>query len=96
MDFCSEEFGSFVEETAKQANLDGWECTRGGSSDTVIWASEGIESVNLSAAYGNEHSPTEYLNIEACFNVTTLLKEVFKRSREMRRVLRENEKLFLS
>ena len=86
MKFCSEEFGGFVEEMAKQSNLVGWKCTRGGSSDTRIWAEHGIQSVNLSAGYWNEHTERECLDVDASFNVTTLLKKVFERSNEMRRV----------
>ncbi|MFC3885526.1 M20/M25/M40 family metallo-hydrolase [Bacillus songklensis] len=90
--FCHEAYGKFIEDTAKAEGLSGWHCTNGGSSDTRIWASHGIQSVNLSAGYGNEHTENEFLDVEACYNVTKLIKGVFGRARELRSVLQEIER----
>lgn len=86
--FCSKEFGEFFERVAKDAGLSGWQCTAGGSSDTRIWASRGIQSVNLSVGYKNEHSYSEYLDVQATYETYTLLKAVFQKSSELRRLLR--------
>jgi len=92
--FCTEEFGLCVEHIANQANLQGWKCTSGGSSDTRIWANHGIQSVNLSAGYGNEHTEDEFLDVAACYNVTKLLHAVFEHSREIQRIIRRgNQRL---
>lgn len=86
--FCDVNFGKLIEQIADESGLVGWKCTSGGSSDTRIWAEHGIQSVNLSAGYGNEHTDDEYLNVEACFNVTKLLTAIFDRASEVRRVVR--------
>lgn len=88
--FCNPEFGMLLEKIAKDAEMDEWKCTQGGSSDTRIWAEHGIQSVNLSAGYGNEHTEKEYLDINVCYKVTKLLKAVFSKQRELRNVVRKN------
>ncbi|MEW8987898.1 MAG: M20/M25/M40 family metallo-hydrolase, partial [Bacillus sp. (in: firmicutes)] len=60
--FCDTRYGQFFEKIADASGLSGWAVTKGGSSDTVIWAQHGIQSVNLSAGYNNEHSDRESLN----------------------------------
>lgn len=87
--FCHEKYGAFFEKMAKHAQLSGWKMTPGGSSDTKIWASRGIQSVNLSAGYFYEHTNFEKLNIEAAFETVKLLLEVFNHSREFMHVIRE-------
>ncbi|SFA85780.1 MULTISPECIES: M20/M25/M40 family metallo-hydrolase [unclassified Bacillus (in: firmicutes)] len=86
--FCDPCYGEFFETTATQEGLAEWKCTPGGSSDTRIWASHGIQSVNVSAGYRNEHTEDECLDVAACYRVTKLLKGVFSRANELRRVLR--------
>lgn len=49
----------------------------GGRSDTLIWAQQGIQSVNLSVGYQNEHTSREELNIDDAFATANLLKKVF-------------------
>lgn len=87
--FCSEQYGEFFETVAKEAGLKGWACTAGGSSDTRVWARHGIQSVNLSVGYGNEHTDDEFLDVHATYQTYTLLKAVFQKPNELRRVLRE-------
>jgi tripeptide aminopeptidase len=89
--FCHENYGSFFEEAAKQLGLFGWKKTIGGSSDTRIWAENGIQSVNLSAGYMNEHSSSESLNIEACYNTVSLITAVFNDARNLQRTLKQIE-----
>lgn len=71
-----------------EADLDGWQCTAGGSSDTSIWAQQGIQSVNLSAGYYNGHTEDEMLDINACFITVKLVKAIKKNSRSLSSVLR--------
>ena len=80
-------FGGFFEGVAKEKGLSGWKCTTGGSSDTRIWAEHGIQSVNPSVGYGNEHTENESLDIEACYNTAQLVRAFFEEARELRRVL---------
>ncbi|CAM3721648.1 hypothetical protein GCM10009865_04680 [Aeromicrobium ponti] len=61
--------------------------TNGGSSDTRIWAAQGIQSVNLSVGYFNEHTSDEKLDVEGCYNMVKLVEAVFERARELRRAL---------
>lgn len=86
--FCDEQYGRFFEEMALEGNLGDWTCTAGGSSDTRIWAEHGIQSVNLSVGYANEHTDREYLDVAACYNTAKLVKSVFKYSTDLKRVLR--------
>ncbi|MFC0271789.1 hypothetical protein ACFFIX_10015 [Metabacillus herbersteinensis] len=71
-----------------EKGLVNWKCTAGGSSDTRIWEEHGIQSVNLSAGYSNEHTDSETLDVEACYEVTKLVDGFFGKSRELRGVLR--------
>lgn len=88
--FCRPEFGELLGEIALDAGMDEWKCTQGGSSDTRIWAEHGIQSVNLSVGYGEEHTEREYLDIDACYEVTKLLGAVFSRQRELWGVVRQS------
>ena len=78
IDFCDELFGAML---ALIGNLgddeDRWEPTLGGSSDTRIWAQQGIQSVNLSVGYQYEHTSREELNLDDAFATANLLKKVF-------------------
>ena len=78
IDFCDELFGAML---ALIGNLgdheDRWEPTLGGSSDTRIWAQQGIQSVNLSVGYQHEHTSREELNLDDAFATANLLKKVF-------------------
>ena len=56
---------------------DRWEPTLGGSSDTRIWAQNGIQSVNLSVGYQYEHTSREELNLDDAFATASLLKKAF-------------------
>lgn len=85
--FCAEGFGLFIEEIAKVKGLEGWKCTKGGSSDTRIWTSHGIQSVNLSVGYQNEHTSGETLDVEACYQTYELLCGIFENSRELKRTI---------
>lgn len=87
--FCKESFGQWIEQQASEAGLMGYKCTAGGSSDTKVWASHGIQSVNLSVGYRNEHTPAETLNVEACYQTFQLVKVILKNSRSLTSIIRE-------
>ncbi|WP_078427633.1 M20/M25/M40 family metallo-hydrolase [Alkalihalobacterium alkalinitrilicum] len=86
--FCHPQYGAFFEEIAVIEGLNGWATTKGGSSDTRIWAEHSIESVNLSAGYRNEHTEEEILDVEACYGTAQLLEEVLRNDKKLRAVLR--------
>ena len=88
--FCDDAYGEWIEQQALEAGLDGWRCTAGGSSDTRIWAQQGIQSVNLSAGYYNEHTEAEILDVNACYNTVKLVKSVLKNGRSLRSILRNS------
>jgi tripeptide aminopeptidase len=90
--FCDAEYGQFFEDVAKEKGLNNWKCTNGGMSDTAVWAQHGIQSVNLSAGYGNEHTEAEFLDVAACYNVAKLIKGVFENSRNLYTTLRTIER----
>jgi len=87
--FCDEAYGRFIEQTAINAGLMGWKCTAGGSSDTRIWAEHGIQSVNLSVGYNDEHTNAERLDIEACYGTAKLIRALLGDWRTLCSVLRE-------
>lgn len=86
--FCTQAFGELIEKIATEADIGEWKCTSGGSSDTRIWAEHGIQSVNLSAGYGNEHTEREYLDVAACYNVSKLIDAIILKSREVQELTR--------
>lgn len=81
--FCSERFGQKVERIAKQSGMSQWKTASGGSSDTAIWASHGIQSINLSAGYNFEHTDKEQLNVKASYGTYELVLELLERSNEL-------------
>jgi tripeptide aminopeptidase len=87
--FCHKDYGTFFEKVADEEGLSGWAATMGGSSDTRIWAGHGIQSVNLSAGYWNEHTDEEMLDVAACYQTAKLLKAVFKRGNELKTIIRK-------
>ncbi|WP_066318942.1 M20/M25/M40 family metallo-hydrolase [Bacillus sp. FJAT-29814] len=89
--FCHESYGLLFEKAAERKGLDGWKMTAGGSSDTRIWAAHGIQSVNLSAGYMNEHTESESLNVEACYKTMRLIQGVMCDARNLQRTLRQIE-----
>jgi len=91
--FCDAAYGNWLEQQASEAGLTGWKCTAGGSSDTRIWAEQGIQSVNLSVGYYNEHTEDERLDVHACYNTAKLVKSVIHNSRSLRLALRANRQL---
>ncbi|SET56636.1 M42 glutamyl aminopeptidase [Oceanobacillus limi] len=87
--FCHDAYGALFEEIAVLEGIPGWKVTTGGSSDTRIWAEHGIQSVNLSVGYSNEHTDSEFLNVEAAYGTVKLLDGILKNERKLKQVLRE-------
>ncbi|WP_227939071.1 hypothetical protein [Alkalihalobacillus deserti] len=87
--FCHQDYGTFFEKVADEEGLSGWATTMGGSSDTRIWAGNGIQSVNLSAGYWNEHTDEETLDVVVCYQTAKLLKGVLKRCNELKKIIRK-------
>lgn len=79
-EFCHTEFGRSLEGIARLNDLDKWGVVRGGSSDTSIWALQGIQSVNLSAGYLNEHTDSEQLDVKANYNTYLFVNEILRSS----------------
>lgn len=56
--FCCNEVGYFMEDVSRLAGMD-YKCVEGGVSDAVVFSEYGVNSVNLSAGYYNEHCDGE-------------------------------------
>ena len=73
---CTTAFGTALERIARRGGYNDWKTVAGGSSDTYIWAQNGIESVNLSAGYQHEHTSDEELDVAACYGTYKFLMEI--------------------
>jgi di/tripeptidase len=71
--FCSNAVGEFMESVGKLIEQDDWECVEGGVSDAMTFSSNGINSINLSAGYENEHTSNEFASVEAMMDTTKLI-----------------------
>lgn len=61
--YCSKEFENRVEKVVSNLSLNStFKPVTGGISDITVWSSYGIESVNVSIGFYNEHTEFEYLN----------------------------------
>ncbi|MDS7057211.1 M20/M25/M40 family metallo-hydrolase [Klebsiella pneumoniae] len=72
--FCSDAVGDFLEGVAKIADLD-FTCVEGGISDAVTFSEAGVNSVNLSAGYYNEHTDKEYVVISEMKDTVRLIMQ---------------------
>jgi len=63
MAFCSDSVGYFMEDVSKMVDMD-WKAVEGGISDAMVFAEHGINSINLSAGYMNEHTVNEYASLK--------------------------------
>src|SRR5690606_3622847 len=61
MAFCSNDVAYFMEDIGKMADMPDWRAVEGGISDAMVFAESGINSINLSAGYENEHTDREYV-----------------------------------
>lgn len=70
--FCSNEVGYFLEDCSALLNMD-WKATEGGISDATTFSDNGVNSVNLSAGYYNEHTDKEYVVFDYMVDTTNLI-----------------------
>jgi putative aminopeptidase FrvX len=72
--FASNAVGNFFEEVSKMQDMD-WKAVEGGISDALTFSENGINSVNLSAGYENEHTSKEYaIFADMCDTVRLILQ----------------------
>lgn len=72
--FCSDNVGIFFEHVSEVADMD-WQCVEGGVSDAMSFSSRGINSVNLSAGYQNEHTVNEFVSVFNMQDTTRLITQ---------------------
>src|SRR5690606_8667351 len=73
--FCSDEVGYFMEDASRMADMD-YKATEGGISDAMVFAENGINSINVSAGYYNEHTENEYVVISEMKDTVKLILQV--------------------
>ncbi|SOC11387.1 peptidase M28-like protein [Ureibacillus xyleni] len=81
--FCIDEFARGVERIGRRVHRNRWAAVAGGSSDTRVWAEQGINSVNLSAGYHDEHTSSETLDIEANYGTYEYVIQLVEESRNL-------------
>lgn len=76
MAFCDDNVGFFMEDVSKMAEMN-WSCVEGGISDAMTFATNGINSINLSAGYSNEHTDREFVSVSDMKDTIRLILQVF-------------------
>src|SRR5690606_18537963 len=76
--FCSDEVGEFMEYVADTLNQSDWACVEGGMSDAAIFATRGINTVNLSAGYYDEHTVKEAVSLLNMEDTVGLIMQALK------------------
>lgn len=74
--FASNEVGRFFEEVSAMQDMD-WKAIEGGISDALTFSENGINSVNLSAGYENEHTSKEFVVFEDMCDTVRLILQAF-------------------
>ena len=74
--FCSDAVGNFFEEASKMQGMN-WKAVEGGISDATVFSNKGVNSVNLSAGYRNEHTDKEYVVFSDMVDTVRLILQVF-------------------
>ncbi len=70
--FCSEKVGEFFEGCSALLDMD-YKCVGGGVSDAMTFSDNGVNSVNLSAGYYNEHTSNEYVIVNQTIDTMKLV-----------------------
>lgn len=73
--FCSNSIGEFMENVGQMVDMD-WKCVEGGISDALTFSENGVNSINLSVGYMNEHTEKEYVVIDDMRDTTRLILQV--------------------
>lgn len=76
MAFCSDAVGYFMEDVAGLVGQD-WKACEGGISDAMTFAENGINSINLSAGYMNEHTDREFAVLSDMKDTVRLILQAF-------------------
>jgi putative aminopeptidase FrvX len=74
MAFCSNNVGLFMENVSQLVEMD-WICVEGGISDAMVFSENGINSVNISAGYMNEHTNREFVSIDDMKDTVLLIMQ---------------------
>lgn len=74
--FCSNEVGYFMEDVSILCGMD-WQCVEGGVSDAMTFSSNGVNSINLSVGYRNEHTENEYVVLDDMADTVRLIVQTF-------------------
>lgn len=88
MAFCSNPVGYFMEEVSKMADMD-WKCVEGGVSDAMVFSQNGVNSINLSAGYYNEHTDREYVVLNEMKDTIRLILQAIAVINEFRYTFEE-------
>lgn len=75
--FCNNNVGYFMEYVSKSINMD-WKCVEGNISDAVSFSSRGVNSINISAGYQNEHTTSEFVSINNMNESAELIKHTLE------------------
>lgn len=75
MPFCTNDVKMFMNEVADSTHMKNWLCVMGGVSDAVVFAENGINSINVSAGYYNEHTDLEYVSVADMVDSISLIKQ---------------------
>lgn len=70
--FCSNEVAEFLEDCGGILEK-GWKAVSGGISDACTFSEQGINSVNLSCGFYNEHTKNEYIKLADMVDTTNLI-----------------------
>jgi putative aminopeptidase FrvX len=74
--FCSDEVGHFMENCSALQGMN-YQAVEGGISDAMTFSENGVNSVNLSAGYMNEHTEREYVVFADMCDTARLILQVF-------------------
>jgi putative aminopeptidase FrvX len=74
--FASNAVGKFFEEVSAMQDMN-WQACEGGISDAVTFSEGGVNSVNLSAGYENEHTAKEYVVFADMCDTVRLIVQAF-------------------
>lgn len=78
--FCRASYGERFEQAGAAAGMPDWQVASGGSSDAAVLAEQfGIETVNLSVGYRNEHTDQESLDYLAAYQTVKLIETALDR-----------------
>ena len=66
-----------MENVADMIEQSDWKCVEGGISDAMTFSSNGINSINISAGYENEHTANEFVSLAGMKDSVLLIMQTF-------------------